>query len=409
MAYLNKLTGSYPVSIKQTKEAWVDRRMDSDGVTDPRKRYKYEAQLPSPFVPDSDYAWVFPIPSGVDEKRETAKESTPKLVGTMYQQAWSYTPLNRGQIDANYKTHVEGLVAEIKPTATDGDGEVLTFSSTEEGRDFLKESVLALDSDNATIEVVLDDTTTKVVKKTVLKAALTSMATQAAQVRVDNRYYDPSKNGFLCVEDSTLENVATRSTVSVSTKGTGSVTWSDSFQRVDLDSDYLITSDVQSLMDGDFTLCVDFKGNTDHFTLLQLVSDSGLTPTYSQPLVNIIDGQVYAGISGTTAHIVSDSNAVSSDQSNEIGLIYNHAGAKLTLTVNGEIVGDHYGDSLGLTGTTLLTIGGSSNNYTENFGYTTYNNDLQGSVKKVKAWDRTLSPSDLKGYGQSAGGTGGSY
>ena len=396
MAYLNKITGEYPVSRKEAKDAWVDRRMDSDGETNQNKRYVYEAQLPSPFVPDSDYAWVLTVPSGVDLKKETVREVDPKLVGGSYQQSWSYEPLGRNQIDANYKTHIESLVAEIKPTATDGDGEVLTFSSTEEGRDFLKETLLALDSDNATIETVLDDNTTKVVKKSVLKTALTSMATQSAEIRVNNRYYDPNTNGFLYVNDSTLENVATRSTVSVSTKGTGTATWRDSYQDIHLDSDFLITSDVQSLMDSDFTLMVEFKGNTDHFTLLHVASDSGSTPTFSQPLVNIIDKRVFAGIDGTTARIISDSDAVDSASYSVVGLIYDRYQTKLTLTLNNEVVGNYSGDSLGLSGNTHLMIGGASNNQTSNFGWSGHDGDLQGSITKVKTWDRALSPSDLK-------------
>jgi hypothetical protein len=210
----------------------------------------------------------------------------------------------------------------------------------------------------------------------------------------DNLSYN--KNDFLFVQDSTLENFSTGSSVSVSTKGAGTVSWNDSYQRLDLDSDFLITSDVQSLMDSDFTVFVEFKGNTDHFTLLHVASDSGSSPSFSQPLVNIIDGQVYAGIDGTTATITSDSNAVDDASTYCIGLTYNKQQTKLTLSINNAIVGSHTGDTLALSGNTHLLIGGASDNYTSNFGWSTYNGDLQGSITRVRAWEKVLSSSEME-------------
>ncbi len=114
--------------------------------------------------------------------------------------------------------------------------------------------------------------------------------------------------------------------------------------------------------------------------------------------MNVIDGQVYAGVNGTTASITSDSDAISADSSDTfcIGLSFEKYHQKLELTVDGVRHGTAFGTSPAISGTTLLLVGGANDNTTSNFGWSATDNDLQGRVLKIKAWDKALSPSDLK-------------
>lgn len=97
MAYINLITQKYPVSEQEIR------------IFNPN------ISFPVPFIPPSDYAWVFPTPAPAhDAMTQTVRESAPGLVNGGYEQQWEILPLAAEQIAANQEAKAKAVFLEIQ-------------------------------------------------------------------------------------------------------------------------------------------------------------------------------------------------------------------------------------------------------------------------------------------------------
>lgn len=90
MPYLNTLTQQYPVSEAQIRSEYPS------------------TSFPTPFVPPTEYVWVFPSPPPVfDALRQSLREASPLRKGGNYEQAWEVIELDAESIAANLARKAE--------------------------------------------------------------------------------------------------------------------------------------------------------------------------------------------------------------------------------------------------------------------------------------------------------------
>lgn len=90
MPYFNTLTQQYPVSEAQIRSEYPS------------------TSFPTPFVPPTEYVWVFPSsPPVFDALRQSLREAAPLLKGGNYEQAWEVIELDAESIAANLARKAE--------------------------------------------------------------------------------------------------------------------------------------------------------------------------------------------------------------------------------------------------------------------------------------------------------------